>query len=96
MSILRIAYIFCSAATAACALVAAAYWYLSSRPTPVLNDPPDASISDVPELHIMTAQADVYGVQAALAEASRLNKKAAIWSAIAALFGAAAAIFGIA
>lgn len=95
MNIFRIVYIVCSAATAVCALVAAAYWYLSSRPTPVLNDPPDASISDVPELHIMNAQADVYGVQAALAEASRLNKRAAVWSAIAALFGAAAAILGI-
>jgi len=96
MNTLRIAYIICSAATAICALVAASYWYLSSRPTPALGDPPVASISDVPELHIMSAQADVYEVQVALAEASRLNKKAAIWSAIAALFGAAAAILGIA
>jgi hypothetical protein len=96
MNTLRIAYIVCCAATAACALIAAGYWYLSSRPTPALNDPPDSSISDVPELHIMNAHVDVYGVQAALAEASRLNKKAAVWSAIAALFGAAAAILGIA
>ena len=44
----------------------------------------------------MNAQADVYEVQAALAEASRLNKKAAVWSAVAAFFGAAAAILGIA
>ena len=44
----------------------------------------------------MNAQADVYGVQAALAEASRLNKMAAIWSAIATLFGAETAILGIA
>jgi hypothetical protein len=93
---LRIAYIVCSIATAAFALIAAGYWYRSSRPTPALNEPPTASISDVPELHIMNAQADVYEVQAALAEASRLNKKAAVWSAIAALFGAAAAILGIA
>ena len=96
MNTFRVAYIICSAATAICALIAAGYWYLSSRPTPVLNVPPEASISDVPELHIMNAQVDVYGVQAALAEASRLNKKAAIWSAVAALFGAAAAILGIA
>lgn len=96
MNMLRIAYIVCSIATAACALVAAGYWYRSSLPTPILNEPPVASISDVAALHIMSAQADVYEVQAALAEASRLNKKAAVWSAIAALFGAAAAILGIA
>lgn len=96
MNTLRIAYIVCSIATATCALVAAGYWYLSSRPSPILNEPPVASISDVPALHIMNAQANVYEVQAVLAEASRLNKKAAVWSAIAALFGAAAAILGIA
>jgi hypothetical protein len=62
----------------------------------VISDPPDASISDVPEHHTLNVQVDVYGVHAALAEASRLNKKAAIWSAVAALFGAAAAILGIA
>jgi len=93
---IRIAYVICSIATAACALIAAGYWYRSSRPTPALTEPPAASISDVPQLHIMNAQADVYEVQAALAEASRLNKKAAVWSAVAALFGAAAAILGIA
>jgi hypothetical protein len=96
MNTLRIAYIVCSATTAACALVAAGYWYLSSRPAPAIGDPPVASISDAPELHIMNAQSDVYAFQAALAETSRLNKKAAVWSAIAALFGAAAAILGIA
>jgi len=96
INVARIAYIICSAATAICALIAAGYWYLSSLPIPVPNAPPDASISDVPELHTMNAQADVYGVQAALAEASRLNKKAAIWSAIATLFGAETAILGIA
>jgi hypothetical protein len=96
MNTLRIAYVVCSAATAGCALVAAGYWYLSSRPAPAFSEPPDASISDAPEHHILNAQVDVYGVQAALAEASRLNKKAAVWSAIAALFGATAAILGIA
>jgi hypothetical protein len=96
MNILRIAYIVCFAATAACALVAAGYWYQSSRPTPAMSDPPDASISDVPELHTLNAQGNVYAIQDALLEASRLNKRAAIWSAIAALFGAAAAILGIA
>ena len=95
MNTFRVFYIICSALTAICALVAAAYWYLSSRPTPKLSNPPNASISDVPELHILTAQVDVYAVQEALSEASLLNKKAALWSAVAALFGAAAAILGI-
>lgn len=94
MSTLRIAYIVCSAATAVCALIAAGYWYLSSRPAPTISEPSDASISDAPELHILSAQVDVCSVQAALAEVSRLNKKAAIWSAIAALFGAVTAILG--
>lgn len=91
----RLGYIVCSAATAVCALVAAVYWYLSSRPTPKLNNPPNASISDAPELHILSAQVDVYAVQEALSETSLLNKKAALWSAGAALFGAAAALLGI-
>jgi hypothetical protein len=95
MTPLRVAYIICSAATATCALIAARYWYLSSRPTPGISDPPVASISDYPELHILNAQSDVYGVHAALVEASRLNKRAAIWSAFAAFFGAVPAILGI-
>jgi hypothetical protein len=95
VNIFRIAYIVCSSATAICALVAAVYWYLSSRPTPTLSKVPEASISDAPELYTMNAQIDVYAVRGALIEASTLNKKAAIWSAVAALFGAAAAIFGI-
>jgi hypothetical protein len=96
MNTLRIAYVVCSVATAGCALVAARYWYLSSRPAPAFGEQPVASISDAPELHILNAQVDVYSVQVALAEASQLNKKAAVWSAIAALFGATAAILGIA
>jgi hypothetical protein len=96
MSTLRIAYIVCSASTAGCALIAAGYWYLSSRLAPAISEPTDASICDTPALHILNAQVDVYSVQSALTEASRLNKKAAIWSAIAALFGAGTAILGIA
>jgi len=60
-----------------------------------LSELPGASISDVRELYTMNAQVDVYAVRDALIEASTLNKKAAIWSAVAALFGAAAAILGI-
>lgn len=94
MSIVRIAYIACSAATAICALAASWYWYLSSKPTPAVGDPPDVSVSDNPEFRILNTETDIYAVQSALTVASRLNKAAAIWSAIAALFGAAAAILG--
>jgi hypothetical protein len=96
MSATHIAYLACSVATALCALIAAWYWYLSSRPAPVTTDPPDASVSDNPELHILGTQVDLYSIQAALAEASRLNKNAAIWSAVAALLGAASSILGMA
>lgn len=95
MSAFRIGYIICSAATAICALAAAVYWYLSSRPMPALSELPNASISDVPELYTLNARVDVYAVRDALIEASRLNKKAAIWSAVAALFGGTVAILGI-
>ena len=95
MNVFRIAYIVASVAAAICAIVAALYWYMSSRPTPKMSELPNASIRDVPELYTMTAQVDVYAVRDALIEASALNKKASIWSAFAALFGGAAAILGI-
>jgi hypothetical protein len=95
MNVFRIGYIACSAATAICALIAALYWYLSSRPTSIMSEPPNASISDAPDLYTMTAQVDIYAVRDTLIEASRLNKKAAVWSALAALAGSAAAILGI-
>lgn len=91
---LRVAYISCSLGTALSAFVAAAYWYLSSRPTPKTTVPPVASISDHPEMHILGAQVDIIGIQSALSEASRLNKKAAMWSGIAALLGGISAVLG--
>lgn len=95
MILLRIAYLSCSAATAIAAFVAAIYWYLSSRPTPATTVPPVASISDSPEAHILGTQVDVVLIHSALREASRLNKKAAIWSAIASLFAALSAALGL-
>lgn len=95
MTASRTCYIVCSAATAICALVAALYWYLSSRPAPTFSEIPNASISDVPELYTMSVQVDIYATRDALLEAAALNKKAAIWSASAAIFGALAAIAGI-
>jgi hypothetical protein len=95
MNLTRLGFIVSSLATALCALVAAIYWYLSSRPAPDALETPSASISDNPEIHILGAQVDIYSIHAALAEVSRLNKHAAIWSALAALFGAIAALISM-
>lgn len=84
----RVAYVICSIGTAVSAFVAAVYWYLSSRPRPKTTVSPVAAIEDSPELHILGTKVEINGIQSALYEASRLNKKAAIWSAIAALLGA--------
>jgi hypothetical protein len=95
MSILRTGFLACSVGTAISAFVAARYWYLSSRPSPETTQPPLASIDDDPAVHIMEAQVNIYSIRAALMEASRLNKLAAIWSAIAAFMGAVATIMSI-
>ena len=95
MRTIHIVYIVFSLTTGLCALVAARYWYLSSRPAPTLTDTPDASIGEAPELHILGTQVDLYSIQSVLAEASSLNKKAAAWSAIAALLGAITSLLGI-
>jgi hypothetical protein len=75
MSLLRFSFLLLSTATAICALTALRYWYLSSRPTPEMAEPPVASISDDPAQHIMEAQVNAYSIQASLIETSRLNKK---------------------
>jgi hypothetical protein len=55
----RAAFVLFSTATAACALVAARYWYLSSLPNPVQLEEPAASISDEPALFILNSQASI-------------------------------------
>ena len=95
MTLLRLSFLLLSSATAISALTAAWYWYLSSRPAPEMVEPPLASISDHPAQHIMEAQVNTYSIKAALAEASRLNKKAALWSAVAAALGGITAILSI-
>lgn len=88
MHLIRIAYICSSVATAITALVAARYWYLSSRPTPTITEPPFASIDDVPSQYLLRyllrPEVHIYSIHEALAEASQLNKHAA-----AAVYGAA-------
>jgi hypothetical protein len=96
MHLIRFAYLGCSAATAIAAFVAAIYWYLSSRPTPGTTMPPIASISDNPEAYILGTQVDIGSIHLALLAASRLNKKAAVWSAAAAFLGALTSALGLA
>ncbi len=77
------------------AVISAVYWFKSSRleiETVYRGDLP--SISDVPELHIMTAQVDVFKILQVMNEACRLNKWASIWTGIAALLGAVTTISG--
>lgn len=83
-----------SLSTAAFAGLAAYFWYKSSTQEPVCPEEPDASISDNPEQHILTALEAVYEMQAAVAESSRLNRLAAKWSAWAAAFAALTAFVG--
>jgi hypothetical protein len=88
MTLTRVAYLCFSAATTAAALVAARYWYVSSRPTPDATLPPIASVSDNPQARILGTQVDIGKIHSSLYEAARLNKKAAAWSAVAAFLGA--------
>jgi hypothetical protein len=92
MSVPKLITLLCSLATSVCAVVAAVYWYLSSKLDPAPIQATEASISDYPEAHIVDTQASVYALQVALSQASRLNKIAALWSAAAAALGAIAAV----
>ena len=87
MHLLRVAYICPARATAITALLAARYWCLSSRPTPTMNEPPVASIDDVPSQDHLGTQVDVETIHEALAEASQRNKHAAAAACGAALLG---------
>jgi hypothetical protein len=95
MTLQRVAVALFSFATMICAFAASYYWFRSSRPTPEDVPTPDASISDNPELHILTVQVEIYSIRDALREASLLNKTAAKWSAWAAGLGGIAAFIGI-
>jgi hypothetical protein len=75
------------------AAISAVYWLKSSRfkiETAYTGELP--SISDVPELHIMTAQVDIFKMHKVMNETCRLNKWAAVWTGIAALLGAVTTI----
>ena len=95
MTLPKLLTLVCSLATSVCAVVAAIYWYLSSKQEPIPVEGTAVSISDSPEAHIMDAQVGVYALQVALSETSRLNKIASLWSAAAASLGAIAAICSV-
>jgi hypothetical protein len=67
------------------AIVAAIYWWKASR---VDIGSSAASISDVPELYILSTQA-------AFNESSRLNSRAAVWTGLAAVLSAVASVLGV-
>jgi hypothetical protein len=91
----RIINLFLTLSTAICGLVAAIYWYLSSLPEANISSRVEASYNDAPGPHILEAQVNLYSVQGVLQKASRLNKLASIWSALAAALGAIASIVSI-
>ena len=99
MNTFRIAYIVCSVLQRQSARSPRRSLLVSIEPpnTDIERIAPEASNQVMlPELYTMNSQVDVYAVRDALIEASTgSNKKAAIWSAVAALFGAIADILGI-
>jgi hypothetical protein len=95
MHLQRILFALLSFGTAATALTAAYYWFRSSQPTPVESSEIAASISDDEALYILDARVTVDSLRGVLAESSRLNKKAAIWSGTAAIFGGLAALMSM-
>jgi hypothetical protein len=68
-----------------CAIAAAVYWWKASR---VSIRTTTASISDVPELHIMSGHTAYY-------ESSQLNSTAAVLTGIAAILSALGSVLGV-
>lgn len=68
-----------SGGAAIASFYAAYLWWKASR---VPIEQPSGSISDVPELHLLSTQVSYY-------EGSRLNARAAFWAGLAALFSTA-------
>jgi hypothetical protein len=95
MTLQRTLFMLASFATAICALIAAWYWYRSSRPAPPPSLEIFASIDDAPAQYVLDARVAIDSIQVVLAETSRLNKLASIWSAFAAVCGAASAFLSM-
>jgi hypothetical protein len=95
MNLQKVIFVTLSLLTAGAALAAAYYWFRSSQPTPETSAEIMASISDNEALHILDARVGVDDVRLVLMEASRLNKKASIWSGVTATLGAMAALVSV-
>ena len=67
------------------AIAAAVFWWRASR---VPIQPPTASISDVPELHIMSGHV-------AFHESAQLNSTAAVLTGVAAVLSAVGSVLGV-
>ncbi len=81
--------------TLATGVVSAIYWFKSAAiPTPEFEEP-IASVSDAPELHIISAVANAGILHAAMNQSAKLNKHAAIWTGISALLGAVTTASGV-
>jgi hypothetical protein len=91
----RIFVIVLASTTLVAGVVAAIYWWRSSRQDAVLLPEPEASISDSPEQHIQIAVVNLNTVQASLIKVSNLNSTAAAWSGVAALLGAITTAAGV-
>ncbi|MGA7713917.1 MAG: hypothetical protein WCA81_18640 [Rhizomicrobium sp.] len=74
--------------TLALALKAAALWWRASRSLDL--EEPTASITDAPELHVLTAQVELNALMASLP----INRRAAFWTGWAAFAGAITSIWG--
>jgi hypothetical protein len=70
MTLQRTLFMLASFATAICALIAAWYWYRSSRPAPPPSLEIYASIDDAPAQYILDARVAIDSIQLVLAEAS--------------------------
>ena len=66
-------------------------WLKASQVEIESSAPEDRSISDVPELHIMNAQTNIWLLDVAMKKSSNLNKKAALWTAISVFLNALSA-----
>lgn len=75
-------------------LYAAWLWWKASKIEMPAYDPPLASISDAPEIHIMDATVRLDEGYRRLAISGELNAKAARWTAVAAALTAIAVVLG--
>lgn len=74
---------------------AARLWHKASLIEFPQFDPPMASMDDVPQLHILSANNQLNKIVRALEDSSRLNASAARWTAFAAILAGLTAALGV-